>query len=490
MHVGMSHLELYAERTFTERLVGRREQAFLYARRRLHNALALGLGDAFALGLALVLAAALRYLWVGEFILPAWSGALLPLWWGGAAAMRLLPSWGLGPVEELRRLSWLLIGFFGLTAVALFLSQYAIHTSRLLLTLTFAFSLPLVPLVRLRVKRALVRRGQWGIPAVVYSNGDTGARVVELLRREGGLGYNPIALFDDDTTVWGDRVDGVQVLGGTDLVTARAPVAILAMPTIGRERQIQMLEGPLSYYRTVLVIPDLFEAPSLWVKPRDLSGILGLEITCNLMSPVARFTKRATDLALVLFTALFWVPFCGLLSALIWLEDRHDPLFRQERVGRDGRPFQTLKFRTMVPNAEAVLLKRLEEDEALRLEWTTTYKLKDDPRVTRIGRFLRRYSLDELPQLLNVLRDEMSLVGPRPLPFYHHNDLSPRAADLRERVHPGMTGLWQVSGRSDSGGLEGMEQWDPYYVRNWSLWLDVVILIRTVRAVFKGAGAY
>ncbi|MEM6338258.1 MAG: sugar transferase, partial [Bacteroidota bacterium] len=149
----------------------------------------------------------------------------------------------------------------------------------------------------------------------------------------------------------------------------------------------------------------------------------------------------------------------------------------------------TLKFRTMVKDAEAVLKRRLDEDPALRREWETTFKLRKDPRITRVGRLLRRFSLDELPQLINVLRGEMSLVGPRPLPAYHHEELTDRVRTLRERIRPGLTGLWQVSGRSDSGN-EGLERWDAYYVRNWSLWLDIVILTRTVRAVLGGKGAY
>jgi lipopolysaccharide/colanic/teichoic acid biosynthesis glycosyltransferase len=143
----------------------------------------------------------------------------------------------------------------------------------------------------------------------------------------------------------------------------------------------------------------------------------------------------------------------------------------------------------MVPDADAALARALASDPVLRAEWNAHFKLERDPRITRVGAFLRKTSLDELPQLLNVLRGEMSLVGPRPLPRYHHDELEGRVAALRESVRPGITGLWQVSGRSDTGTL-GMERWDPYYVRNWSLWLDLVILVRTVRVVLQRSGAY
>lgn len=463
--------------------------AIRYSWRRLHNVLMLAGGDTLALTLALLAAGAVRLWWFGEPLIPAWSWYILPVWWGGTTLMHLLPSWGLGPVEELRRLTALLFFVFASAAVVLFLSQQADSVSRLTLTLGLCISLLTVPLIRLRVKRLLIAFGLWGVPTVIYGAGQTGTEVVRFLQKEKGLGYTPVGVFDDDPALQNKRFEDVRVLGGTNLVVSQASVAILAMPSISRTRLIELLEGPLSHYRTVLVIPDLFDAPSLWVRPRDLNGMLGLEINSNLESPFARFTKRAVDVALVVAFAPYWLLLCAILALLIWLEDGEHPLFLQERVGRQGRVFKTWKFRTMVPNAEEVLRQKLVEDALLRKEWETFYKLKNDPRITRVGGFLRHFSLDELPQLVNVLRGEMSLVGPRPLPPYHHEELSSRVRDLRSRVRPGVTGLWQVSGRSDAG-TEGMEQWDPYYVRNWSLWLDIVILIRTARTVIGGSGAY
>ena len=143
----------------------------------------------------------------------------------------------------------------------------------------------------------------------------------------------------------------------------------------------------------------------------------------------------------------------------------------------------------MVPDAEKILRRKLAEDPALKAEWDANYKLKKDPRITPVGWLLRRTSLDELPQLWCVLTGAMALVGPRPLPKYHHEELQLRTQRLRIRVRPGITGLWQVSGRSDTG-TAGMDKWDTYYVTNWSIWLDIVILVRTVRVVLFGSGAY
>jgi Undecaprenyl-phosphate galactose phosphotransferase WbaP len=466
-----------------------RRRALLYHRKWLTNALVMGFGDGLALVLAMMTASALRWWLKGDPMFQEWF-LMLPLgWWGAASVARLLPSWGMGIVEELRRVVILLGLLFAGTLVVLFLTKQSTETSRFTLSIGFVGSLALVPFVRTRVKRALISRGRWGVPAVVYGAGETGRMVLRSLREEPGIGYVPIGVFDDDPELWGDYTEAIPILGSTAQSADAAPVAILAMPGIPRTRMIELLEGPLSHYQQVVIIPDLFDIPTLWVRSRNLAGILGLEITHKLLDPVAQFMKRTMDVVCVLATAPVWGPLYGLIAGAVWFEDRQSPFFYQERVGKKGRVFRMRKFRTMVPDAEAVLNERLAEDPALRLEWETTFKLRDDPRLTRIGAFLRRTSLDEIPQLINVLRGEMSLVGPRPLPAYHQAELPARVQQLRTNVRPGMTGLWQVSGRSDVGN-EGLVRWDAYYVRNWSIWLDIVILVRTVRVVFRGSGAY
>ncbi|MDX1545624.1 MAG: undecaprenyl-phosphate galactose phosphotransferase WbaP [Rhodothermales bacterium] len=472
----------------TTEAAGRR-RAVLYHRRRAVNAAALGLGDGLAFAAAMLLAGGLRAWWMGDPMIPAWSVLLLPAWWLGAWSARLLPGWGLGAVEELRRMVLLLgLAFVG-TAFALFLSKQSEATSRLTLTMAFALSLVLVPYARTLVKKLLYVAGQWGIPTVLYGNGATTRRVVETLRQEGGLGYHPVAIVDDRPGRSHPRAAGLPVYRPTDPALPDAAVAILSVPDVGRHRTAGLLEGPLARYKQVLLIPDLAEVPSLWVRSRDLAGVLGLEVTSNLLDPLARFGKRAADLALVALTLPLWLPLCLAAALAIRLEDGGAALYYQERIGRGGVPFRAIKLRTMVPDAERVLHDALRHDPALQAEWDATFKLRRDPRVTRTGRWLRRASLDELPQLWNVLRGEMSLVGPRPLPAYHHRELSERTQALRQRLRPGLTGLWQVSGRSDIGN-EGMERWDPYYIRNWSIWLDLVILFRTVRALLCRSGAY
>ena len=459
-----------------------------YVRRRAANAAALVVAEGAALAVALVAGAAVRQWATGEASGLVGAGwAVVPLYAAVAGAVRLLPGWGLGAVEELRRVVLALLGVFALALAGAFLTDG--ETSRLTLGAAGALALVLVPIARWRVKTALLRAGRWGVRAVVYGAGVGGARVVRTLQEERGIGYEPVAVFDDDPGTWGGYLDAVPVVGGAGEVAPEAAVAFLALPGDRRARQVELLDGPLACYRTVVVVPDLFEAPSLWVAPRDFAGVLGLELTSTLTRRLPRWAKRAADLAAVVLAAPLWAPAVAGMAAAVWLGDRASPFYAQERVGEGGRTFRAWKLRTMLPDADAALRRALAADPALRAEWEATFKLEDDPRVTPVGRLLRRTSLDELPQLWNVLVGEMSLVGPRPLPAYHHAELPPRVRALRERVRPGVTGLWQVSGRSDAGTV-GMERWDPYYVRNWSPWLDAVVLVRTFRVVARGAGAY
>ena len=494
-HYGaMKTVLLPSNRLFSEQRALARARASEHARRSLGNAGALAVAEGIALALSILVAGGVRQVMTGHAAgVVGYGWAVIPLYLAVAAFARLLPGWGLGAVEEFRRVVLSVVGVFGLTAIGLWLMNAnatgAVASSRLTIGLAGLLALVLVPVVRWRVKTFLVTRDRWGVPVVIYGAGFMGSRIVRQLQEERGMGYLPIAVFDDAPDTWGEYLDTIPVLGDTAQVVPEAAVAFLALPHLDRERQLELLEGPLSCYSTVVVIPDLFEAPSLWVSARDFAGVLGLELTSTLTRRLPQLLKRAVDLAAVLALAPLWGPLVGALAGLVWLEDRGSPFFGQERVGRDGRAFRAWKLRTMVVDADRVLQEALDADPELKAEWEQFFKLEADPRSTRVGRVLRRMSLDELPQLYNVLKGEMSLVGPRPLPRYHHGELPERVRTLRERVRPGITGLWQVSGRSDTGNA-GMERWDPYYVRNWSPWLDAVILVRTFRVVAKGAGAY
>ncbi|MGA8029626.1 MAG: sugar transferase, partial [Bryobacteraceae bacterium] len=243
-------------------------------------------------------------------------------------------------------------------------------------------------------------------------------------------------------------------------------------------------------FPSVLFVPDLFGIQSLWITSRDLGGVLGLEVKKNLLVPSNRVLKRLLDYAIAFPLFVITAPFIGICALSIKVVSPGSAFFRQQREGRGGKRITVLKLRTMYPDAERLLSQFLDANGDQKASWEQYYKLKKDPRVLPgIGWFLRRYSLDELPQLWNVLRGDMSLVGPRPFPYYHLDRFPQTFRTLRTSVMPGVTGLWQVSQRSD-GDLKVQEMEDTYYIRNWSLWLDIYVLLRTVQTVLMPKGAY
>ncbi|WP_420593708.1 exopolysaccharide biosynthesis polyprenyl glycosylphosphotransferase [Deinococcus sp.] len=480
-------MQIYRERALSLPMARFSLQRFWV--RRLLNMAVLSLGDMAVLVLSLWLISHRGPLFPDQLFSGPWIAGTLVLWLSGAAVLQLTPGWGMGAPAEVKRLAELTLLLFISAAGALAISDSTNWLGFLGLAAGLLVAWGLIVLTRLTLRHLMIRASLWGVPVVIYGGGSTGRLLLASLQDSPGYGYFPVGIFDDADNLQQTQIRGVPVLGGSQDVLSDVPIAVLAMPGAGPTKVRELLEGPLSVYKSVVIIPDLFEVESLWMKACDFSGVLGLEVKRNLLDPVARFVKRSFDLLCVVLFAPLWVPLCLLLALLIWLDTHANPLFLQRRLGLNGELFKTWKFTTMYPDAEALLQRTLADNPELQAEWDANHKLRNDPRVTRVGGLLRKTSLDEVPQLVNVLLGQMSLVGPRPLPEYHARELSASAQGLRLRVRPGMTGLWQVSGRSAAGNL-GMERWDPYYVRNWSIWLDVVILMRTLQVVLRGSGAY
>jgi Undecaprenyl-phosphate galactose phosphotransferase WbaP len=221
---------------------------------------------------------------------------------------------------------------------------------------------------------------------------------------------------------------------------------------------------------------------------REIGGRVGLEIPQRISFVVPKMTKRCLDLIAGSALVLLLLPLFLIICIAIKITSQGPVLFSHLRYGRDGKAFRILKFRTMVTNEAHILEDHLKRHPEQMLEWQICHKLKDDPRITGVGRWLRRYSLDELPQLINILAGHMSLVGPRPIV---ESEIVRYATsyDLYTRVPPGLTGLWQVSGRNDTT-YEERVAFDEYYIRNWSIWMDIYILARTFQAVLRAEGAY
>lgn len=446
-------------------------------------------GDLLALAWSFFMAGWVREALKGGHMTPEWSWFVSGFWILLSLGMKLTPGWGMGVVEMIRRISLLLFTLYAGTTAALFLTKTSDTASRLTVTLAFVLAGVLVPLFRIGVKRMLIRYNLWGMQVVIYGHREKTRQLIRLLKESSGIGYVPVGVFlveeTDDTSL-----EDIPILRNEDDPFPFAHAAILLEPSTLRDTRPEFSERVSLNYRHAVIVPELHEhAPSLWMTPRDLGGVAGLEISTNLLDPWSRMLKFFSELLIVLVVLPFALPLILVVALLVFLWDFHHPFFRQTRIGTHGRPFEMWKFRTMRPDAEAVLREKLENDPEFEAEWNEAFKSPNDPRITRLGRFLRATSLDELPQFLNILRGEMALIGPRPLPGYHDGELPEQIRQLRRRVRPGMTGLWQVSGRSESGN-EGIIRWDAYYVRNWSIWLDIVILVRTVYTVIKKQGAY
>jgi Undecaprenyl-phosphate galactose phosphotransferase WbaP len=328
---------------------------------------------------------------------------------------------------------------------------------------------------------------------VVLGAGATAIQVIGALQRWPSRGLRPVLVLDDDEKRHGQLINGLEIAGPIESVANAAAEAgitavLLAMPgaPVERVRTLWRILG--QRFPTVLVVPGLGDFASLWVEAKDIGGQVALELQQSLLRPSRRLMKRTLDLILSSIVVVALAPLMGLLALLVFLTSPGPIFYGQRRLGRAGIPFTAWKFRTMRRDADAVLAEVLANDLLAKVEWERDHKLRRDPRITGIGRFLRSTSLDELPQVWNVLRGDMSLVGPRPVTAAEIPKYGDQWA-IYTRVRPGITGQWQVSGRNHTTYDERVA-WDAFYVHNWSPWLDIVILARTVQTVVRGEGAY
>jgi lipopolysaccharide/colanic/teichoic acid biosynthesis glycosyltransferase len=392
----------------------------------------------------------------------------------------------------------------------------------------WTLSVVLVPIARGTLRSTLCKKRWWGRPVIVLGAGRVGRAVVTTLQSRPQLGLKPVAILDDDPAklgavraTWGENdivvervprdadeefgtpsersaveqfaeVDNVPVVGGLELAPAlaqrlRIKTVVVAMPQMDSASILALIERFAETYTHVLVIPDVFNLVHFGAPTQYLGGALGIEVRRQLLLRGPRAAKRAMDIVLTSIGGILALPLLLVIALLIRFDSKGPVLHRQRRLGQDGVRFSALKFRTMFLNADELLAQVLDSNPALRVEWDTFKKLPDHPGVTRIGRFLRKYSLDELPQLWNVLRGDMSLVGPRPYMEREIPDMAQKESVIL-RVRPGLTGIWQVTWRNEST-FEQRLQLDVEYVRNWSPWLDIYVIARTFPVVLGGTGS-
>jgi Undecaprenyl-phosphate galactose phosphotransferase WbaP len=428
---------------------------------------------------------------------PAWvshvgwvlTASLMPLavaYWPGA----LYPGVGLHPVVELRQAVKVnTVAFLAVALCSPFAHGYAAAAAFLLAG--WLCSIVLVPFGRILTRKLCSRRPWWGYPALVISSGRTAERVVGSLTRSPKSGLRPAAVIDVTSPVTAP-VAGVRALDAQSVLPFLRDSAIrygvVSLPNLSRGDVTDVLEYYSARIPHLLLVSNLGELPSLWNSALSCGGINGVELRNGLMLAVPRLVKRTIDVVVASLALLVSLPLLAVIALLVKSTSSGSVFFAHKRIGLEGKLFRAWKFRTMYRDGDRILEEHFAKYPAARVEWEREQKLRDDPRVTPVGGVLRRLSLDELPQLWNVLKGEMSLVGPRPI-VGAEVDKYGKVFPLYTGVKPGISGLWQVSGRNDTT-YEQRVALDRYYVRNWSPWLDVYILAKTVSVVLKRQGAY
>ncbi|HAT2279234.1 TPA: undecaprenyl-phosphate galactose phosphotransferase WbaP [Raoultella ornithinolytica] len=366
--------------------------------------------------------------------------------------------------------------------------------SRYLWALTWLFVVILVPVARMMTKKLLDTLGYWQRDTWIIGSGDNACEAFKAISSERNLGLNIVGFIaSEGGSEVGGYIENIPVLENdvSWLATKdKKTQFIVAVESHQSEiRNTWLRNFMIKGFRYVSVIPTLRGMP---LDSTDMSFIFSHEVMIfrvqqNLAKWSSRILKRLFDIVGSITIIIVLSPILLYISRKV-KKDGGPAIYGHERIGKGGQPFKCLKFRSMVINSKEVLEDLLVNDAEARKEWDATFKLKNDPRVTKIGDILRRTSLDELPQLFNVLKGEMSLVGPRPIitaELERYNE----EVDYYLLSKPGMTGLWQVSGRSDVD-YETRVYLDAWYLKNWSMWNDIAILFKTIGVVLKKDGAY
>ncbi|MBF4164008.1 sugar transferase [Nocardioides acrostichi] len=421
------------------------------------------------------------------------AGPLIILGWLLMLALRgsyKTDVFGAG-TDEFRRVFNASLMAGGLTGVGCYLVKFDL--SRGFFMLAFGLGVPALLFGRAGLRAALQgarRRGGLRQRVLLTGSRSHVDEIASVLRRETWLGYEIVGALTPEYDLSEETASGIPVLGNTDDVVklariSRADTILFAGGSTGSSNQLRKVVWELEQSHVqVVVVPSVTDISSDRVKVRPVGGLPLIHIDPPTWLDASRWGKRAFDIAGSGALIVLFAPLLMLSAFQVKAHDRGPIFFRQTRTGKDGEEFACLKFRTMVVDAEA-RLAQLHEQSGYS---GGLFKMKDDPRITAPGKWLRRFSIDELPQLFNVFRGDMSLVGPRP-------PLPSEVADYdddtirRLRVRPGMTGLWQVSGRSDLSWHEAIRL-DLYYVDNWSMLQDLSILARTLGAVTSSRGAY
>lgn len=409
-------------------------------------------------------------------------------------ANRLYPAINMPPVEELKYLEYSII----ITHISIignyFIFQTSIVYSKLVIVVSWVLAVILVPVIRFTIRRGCVKLGIWGLPTILVGNITYVKQIISKINEGALKDFKPVAVFTkkiQQSNNLGlpcycfEELKNIFPLKGINV----AIIATSGFMTDDNEDNFMLHFDVIEkHFKKIIFLDPTIDDNYFWLSSKKLDGMASSELKQELLSKKARIKKRMVDVVGSIFGLLFTIPVLGLIALWIKLDSSGSIFYKQKRVGKSGEIFEMIKFRTMHKNADNVLEGYLQGEPALRMEWKKFQKLKHDPRVTEAGKFLRKFSLDELPQLWNVLKGDMSLVGPRPF-FPEQRKLYGEKYKKYVRVRPGITGMWQISGRAENE-FTARSYWDEYYIHNWSMWLDFYILFYTGWSVTKGDGAY
>lgn len=411
------------------------------------------------------------------------------LFWQKQLYFKRRPNW-----EEIRIISKLLLIMLLVNLPILFIRDGEGLTNARLFIMFWILLFITIPLVRGICKLLLDNMGVWRRELFIVGVNDNAISGYKMLSESNLLGYHVKGFVDSRhqsrEIKINDRI--IPVLTLDELYQQSESAEILICFEERRlPNHIKLINRLQQKFLSVMILPQLEGLPLYGMEVNHFFGSeqLLLRLENNLSSRFNRMIKLIFDYSLALLILPFFALVIGIVSLLIFIEDRGAPFFMQSRVGKDGKHFKCIKFRTMHKNAEQMLERWKNHQDPIYLEYVANnYKLVNDPRVTRVGKFLRRTSLDELPQILNVILCNMSFVGPRPL-LPDEVDEYPDGMFYYSQVRPGITGLWQISGRSRTSFKE-RGRLDGWYIKNWSLWYDIVITIKTIQVVLLRDGAY
>lgn len=412
---------------------------------------------------------------------------LLPLAFPFACYLNgLYPGILLHPADEMQRVFAAATSIFLPIVLMTCIQAGSNHLLLSILMVAWLVITPVVAGVRNLARVLLAGNSWWGVRAMLIGSRQDAARLAETVALKPRSGLRVAALVDAWEEEGGDLPARLQQASSSARGKGISYVIIIRPQSL--KVDLSRVSRAMAGCRHVLMIPDPDTFLTHGVRACDVGGSLGIEVPQRLLHTIPKLLKRAFDVVVTGALLLVSLPLFLLVGLAIRLSSAGPIFYGHFRHGKNGDLFRAWKFRTMYVNGDEILERHLLENSEARKEWLAEHKLKSDPRVTGIGRLLRRYSLDELPQLINVFFGEMSLVGPRPI-VPNEVEKYGVSFEVCTRVRPGITGLWQVSGRNDLAFSQRIRL-NEYYINNWSLWLDFYILAKTGGVVMSGEGAY